>query len=535
VIVVAAASFVEPVAPFAVVAAYTTAGVLMVRNGRRLSGREAGAWRTIGWALLLAVAGMVAVAVASSLDPDLPTFSGFDLVFLSSYVVAGIGIARLPQQSERGGSGLRTFLDGLVGAVSGAALLWVYVADDIVESFREADPWSRAIGSLTVIADMSLLVVVVIVLVRRSSRRFDPRLISLSIGLAFQALGNVIFLTSGVATALTRSAEPYPVFALAGLCAAGAGMLLGRESRASEYPEDSPPLWALFAPYSIAGVLAVAAVAESVGGGRMSSAGGVLTVAATLVVGLTITRQALAIRANAVRVESERRRLVASVSHELRTPLTGVVGFLEILSDPSLPEPERREMHALALDQARVLGRIVEDLIQLSRDSLHEAPLERCDVSVYELAGEVAHMAGPGTITLDVPRGLRANLDRGRMTQALAHLVGNALRYGEGRADLVVVARGSELVVEVHDDGPGVPRRFEKVVWERFERGAHALDAANPGSGIGLTFVYAIARAHGGDASYRRSERLGGACFVIRIPEAVLLPVGGGLLSGDLH
>lgn len=531
-----AVSLLDPVAPLAVVVAYATAGTLIVRNSRRASGREAVAWRMIGSALLVAVAGMVAVAVASAVDPRLPTFSGFDLVFLSSYVLAAAGIARLPQQSERGGSALRTLIDGLVGAVSGAALLWVYVAGDIVESFREAEAWPRAIGSLTVIADMSLLVVLVVVLVRRGSRRFDPRLVALSVGLAFQALGNVIFFTSGVATSLERSAEPYPVFALAGLCAAVAGLLLGREAPLREYPEGAPPPWTLYAPYGIAAVLAVAAVAESLGGGRRGADSAVLTVAATVVVALTIARQALAIRANARRVETERRRLVSSVSHELRTPLTGVIGFLEVLSDPDLPEPERREMQALALDEARVLGRIVGDLIDLSRGALHETSLTLSDVRIDELAGEIAFAAGPAEITVDVPRGLRARLDRARMTQALGHLVANAERYGRGRIDIVAVVAGLDVSLEVHDDGPGVPRRFERLIWDRFERGAHALDAANPGSGIGLAVVDAVARAHGGEASYRRSERLGGACFVIRLPGSLVVPLDAPeVVHEDLH
>jgi signal transduction histidine kinase len=104
------------------------------------------------------------------------------------------------------------------------------------------------------------------------------------------------------------------------------------------------------------------------------------------------------------------------------------------------------------------------------------------------------------------------------MLQALVNLLTNATRYGAGRIEVVTLCAGGELTFEVRDDGPGVDERFERVIWERFERGLHRLDAGIPGSGIGLSVVRGIARAHRGDAGYRRSERLGGSCFWVSVP-----------------
>ena len=73
-------------------------------------------------------------------------------------------------------------------------------------------------------------------------------------------------------------------------------------------------------------------------------------------------------------------------------------------------------------------------------------------------------------------------------------------------------------MIEVHDAGEGIPRRYEVRVWDRFERGPNRLNAAVPGSGIGLAIVHAIAQAHGGTATYRTSEVLGGACFTVSLP-----------------
>jgi len=66
-----------------------------------------------------------------------------------------------------------------------------------------------------------------------------------------------------------------------------------------------------------------------------------------------------------------------------------------------------------------------------------------------------------------------------------------------------------------------VPKKYEQTIWERFERGVNRLNASIPGSGIGLAVVAAITSAHGGSTGYRRSERLGGACFRVVLPNRI--------------
>ena len=77
---------------------------------------------------------------------------------------------------------------------------------------------------------------------------------------------------------------------------------------------------------------------------------------------------------------------------------------------------------------------------------------------------------------------------------------------------------GDDLVIEVHDNGDGVPRKYELAIWDQFERGIHRLNSTVPGSGIGLAIVDMVVRRHGGIASYERSKRLGGACFRVTLP-----------------
>jgi signal transduction histidine kinase len=240
------------------------------------------------------------------------------------------------------------------------------------------------------------------------------------------------------------------------------------------------------------------------------------------VVLLTYSRQAVSIRQNREQGDVDRQNLVSSISHELRTPLTSIFGMLELVraGQIELTESEKQEFLDTAANQARHMARIVTDLIILARDqrdTIHVAPAPcQLDQLIRDAVGRVEggevvdFTATPMTVTVDPER----------FQQAIANLVGNAVKYGGGRV-LVNVVSGENLVVEVHDDGPAVPTKYELVIWNRFERGPRRLDSRVPGSGNGLAIVAKVAQAHGGVAGYRRSEALGGACFFMSIP---LLP-----------
>jgi signal transduction histidine kinase len=107
--------------------------------------------------------------------------------------------------------------------------------------------------------------------------------------------------------------------------------------------------------------------------------------------------------------------------------------------------------------------------------------------------------------------------DSARIVQVIANFLANAARYGAGRIDICAFEDAGMTVIEVHDNGPGVPEVYELVIWERFERAAQR-QSSIPGSGIGLAVARGVAHSHGGETYYRRSERLGGACFSIRVP-----------------
>jgi signal transduction histidine kinase len=252
---------------------------------------------------------------------------------------------------------------------------------------------------------------------------------------------------------------------------------------------------------------------------------------------LVFLRQWIAIRHTRSRVEQQRLELISSVSHEIRTPLTGLVGYLELLADPSIglgPE-ERQDMLRIASAEAAQLGRIITDMIAMARNDGHGlavSPGPTDPEDVCEAALDAAHRSRV-TVSVQYPEAIQ--VDRDRLVQALANLVANADKYGNERIHVAAGRIGDAMVLEVHDDGPGVPVRYQERIFEQFERGAHRYNAGVPGMGVGLAIVRAIARAHGGDVDYRPSELLGGACFSISVPTTPSTSIAQDLADATLQ
>jgi two-component system sensor histidine kinase KdpD len=253
----------------------------------------------------------------------------------------------------------------------------------------------------------------------------------------------------------------------------------------------------------------------------------VLLLDAVILIGIVIfLRQVYVIYRDRHRVDRKRAELVASVSHELRTPLTAMVGFLSLLDDHAeeFPVDARQEMIAEAAEQARHMSRLVSDLLMLAKGDTRGFSLEIREVRAISVVMSVlrnTEVAGT-RIEQDLDADVVVRLDPDRMKQALANLLTNALRYGGDRCLVVAKVSGRDLVFEVHDNGGGVPTRYQSLIWQHFERGAHRLDASTPGLGIGLSIVQTVTESHGGRADYRVSERLGGACFSVTIPGCVV-------------
>jgi signal transduction histidine kinase len=301
------------------------------------------------------------------------------------------------------------------------------------------------------------------------------------------------------------------------------GLLLYRTPTHREYPDRGTPWWAMVAPYGAAAIMLAVTVIHVWDSALGPSDLGLL-IAAVLVGALVIGRQAAAIRDNRRMVESEREALVSSISHELRTPLTSIVGFLNLYMEEAEDKgQEPSELIVVVQEESQYMARIVEDLMMLARNDPHTMELrdEPFDVRQQLNVSVRAADIDPESVTIECDPILGVVADRARLQQIVVNLLSNSARYGGPLRLIVATEHDGGLLLEVHDNGHGVPRKHELAIWQRFERGANRLNGAVPGSGIGLAIVDALAKAYNGATGYRRSERLGGACFWVDLPGRV--------------
>lgn len=214
-------------------------------------------------------------------------------------------------------------------------------------------------------------------------------------------------------------------------------------------------------------------------------------------------------------VEAERLRstLLSSVSHDLRTPLATITGAASsLLQDASLGSGERRELEEAIYEEAVRLDRLVTNLLDMTRLESGSLQLNRDWQSVEELVGSALARLEPAlkgrTVQARVPGDLPlVPVDGILVEQALVNLLENAAKHTDppGAVEVTARAEGGAIVVEVADEGPGLPPGAEERVFEKFFRAG----SARRGFGLGLPICRAIATAHGGDIRAERREPRG--------------------------
>ncbi|SCF08235.1 Signal transduction histidine kinase [Micromonospora viridifaciens] len=213
------------------------------------------------------------------------------------------------------------------------------------------------------------------------------------------------------------------------------------------------------------------------------------------------------------------RRFAADVSHELRSPLQTLAAAASVLDRRREHHDERTAAAAgLVADEIARFQRLVDDLIELART---EHPVQRERVDVEALARDACRTHGLSErLVRPAPEGNGEWLvDRRRVAQILLNLVENAVRYAGGPVEVRLICEDDGTgVIEVDDDGPGVPEPDRELIFARFVRGraAHAR-AGTDGTGLGLALVAGHAAAHGGRATVT-DRSPGGARFRVELP-----------------
>lgn len=224
------------------------------------------------------------------------------------------------------------------------------------------------------------------------------------------------------------------------------------------------------------------------------------------------------------RSDARQRQFTADASHELRNPLAAVRARLEVAL--ARPRPDRESVSAALADTER-LQRIAADLLLLARLDGGPAPRsEPVDLALLAAEDAARRPAPRVPLRLAAPAPVPAYGDPARLERALANLVDNALRYARSGVLVRAVAEDDGwAVLEVTDDGPGIPEADRDRVFERFVRLDADRGRAGGGTGLGLAIAREIARAHGGDVrALAAREGAAGARLELRIPSG---PRGG--------
>jgi signal transduction histidine kinase len=221
-------------------------------------------------------------------------------------------------------------------------------------------------------------------------------------------------------------------------------------------------------------------------------------------------------------LDSARKQFIANASHELRTPIFSLGGFVELLEEED-PSPEERDefIHTMR-QQIERLTKLTADLLDLSQLDAGAVAMKSGDVDVGSLAREVTREFGPradrhgSRLELRTPaEPVIASADADRVRQVIRILLDNALTHTPEGTKVTVttysVNRRAELTVS--DDGPGIPRRVQGRIFERF----YTADSAG-GSGLGLAIAREIAQRMQGRVEIASSKRF--TAFTLDLPRS---------------
>jgi two-component system phosphate regulon sensor histidine kinase PhoR len=218
--------------------------------------------------------------------------------------------------------------------------------------------------------------------------------------------------------------------------------------------------------------------------------------------------------------------VISLVSHEMRTPLTAIQGMTELLANYDLASDRRREMNLAINDEVKRLTRMITQYLDITRLESGATPMRVSPVRADALLERILILLDPvaSQRRIELVRRIEPDLpailaDPDLLSRAVENLISNAIKYSSDGTQVTVAARAEEeyLVIEIADQGYGIPPASLERVFEKFYRVPRVQDAGTPGTGLGLSLVREIAELHRGSVAVA-SELNRGSTFSLRIP-----------------
>ncbi len=230
-------------------------------------------------------------------------------------------------------------------------------------------------------------------------------------------------------------------------------------------------------------------------------------------------RERKAVEAEREALDRARSEFIANAAHELRTPLTTLAGLASVIASnrTDMSEDEIEEALQALTRQGRRVRTLADNLLDLSILELGNATIPREVVSVVDVAERALEDVPPpasSTVSVAVAPDLKALADPVRLQEIFHNLLANAYRYGGQHITISGIVVNEHVLVDVTDDGSGVPDDLVPRLFEPFTHGGHG-----DSTGLGLTICRTLAEAQGGALGYETVEPHG-ARFTVRLPMA---------------
>ncbi|SDM05006.1 two-component system, OmpR family, phosphate regulon sensor histidine kinase PhoR [Daejeonella rubra] len=218
--------------------------------------------------------------------------------------------------------------------------------------------------------------------------------------------------------------------------------------------------------------------------------------------------------------EKFRREFLSNISHELKTPLFAIQGYIEVLQDGDIEDPElSKRFLEKASNNVDRLASFIKDLDAISKLESGEIPVQYEKFDLVELINEVNDSlelkSKKYNITLHFKDKYRTptwvNADREKIRQVLVNLLGNSFKYGKnpGNTYIKTFQLHDQILVEITDDGIGIEEKYLPRLFERFYRTDKSRSRDIGGSGLGLAIVKHIIEAHEQTITVRSTENIG--------------------------
>ena len=234
-------------------------------------------------------------------------------------------------------------------------------------------------------------------------------------------------------------------------------------------------------------------------------------------------REATRARAEAEAANRAKDEFLAMLGHELRNPLAPITTALALMA--MRDQAASRERQVIERQVAH-LGRLVEDLLDVSRITRGRLDLDRRHVAVADVVSRSVELASPllerrqHQLILDVPADLAVDGDPTRLAQIMSNLLTNSGRYTPQGGRIEVRARrdGDDVVLQVADNGAGIEPDALSTIFDTFVQGRQSLARTEGGLGLGLSIVKGLVTAHGGSVAARSGGLGRGSTFEVRLP-----------------